>query len=94
MTEQQMQEIRRGILLAKHDIKVQSIREKYKDDPSGILTDWLGVYDETERLIIGESRLTRLTMRAYHRALNRMSRKSLNTKGTAYDTPHTQRGFV
>lgn len=70
MSLSQMQEIRRGILLAHHDAKVVAIRIKYEDDPSGIVNDWLDVYEAAERLIVGEARLTNLTMRAYNRTMN------------------------
>ena len=64
-----MQEIRRGVLLAQHDAKVVSLRIKYEDDPSGIVNDWLEVYDAAERLIMGEFKLTSLTMKAYNRRM-------------------------
>lgn len=70
MTESQMQEIRRGILLAQHDAKVVSVRIKYEDDPSGIVNDWLEVYDAAEKLIMGEFNLTNLTMKAYNRRMD------------------------
>lgn len=69
MSESQMKEIRRGILLALHDAKVVSIRIKYEDDPSGIVNDWMDVYEAAERLIMGEFGLTNLTMKAYNRTM-------------------------
>lgn len=80
MTEHQMQEIRRGVLLAQHDAKVVSLRIKYEDDPSGIVNDWLEVYDAAERLIMGEFKLTNLTMKAYNRRMATIPVNKFNNK--------------
>lgn len=80
ITEHQMQEVRRGILLAQHDAKVVSLRLKYEDDPSGIVNDWLEVYDAAERLIMGEFKLTSLTMRAYTRRMDTIPLNKYNNK--------------
>lgn len=70
MTSNQMQEIRRGILLAKHDAKVACIRVKYENEPSEIVNDLLDIYEASETLIMGEAKLTNLTMKAYHRTMS------------------------
>lgn len=75
-----MQEIRRGVLLAQHDAKVVSLRLKYEDDPSGIVNDWLEVYEAAERLIMGEFKLTKLTMKAYNRRMATIPINKFNSK--------------
>ena len=66
----QMKEIRRGILLAKHDYQLLSFEARHKDTDESIINDIVEVYESTEKLILGHADITDLTVEAYCRTLD------------------------
>lgn len=65
-----MKEIRRGILLAKHDHKMILFEQKHRDADDPIIDDLREVYEATEKIIIGSGEYTALTVEAYGRTMD------------------------
>lgn len=70
----QMKEVRRGILLAKHDYQLLAFETKHQtveqDEP--LIQEMLEVYASTEKLIMGQAPLTDLTVEAYCRTMDKL----------------------
>lgn len=68
----QMKEVRRGILLAKHDYQLLQFEANHKDVHDPIVGEIYEVYVSTEKLIMGDHPMTDLTVEAYCRTMDKL----------------------
>lgn len=110
ISRRQASQIRRGILLARHDDAVARLKVRHQESPTDITEALLEVYTDAEKIMLDAGPLTKLTMRAYHRVYNRMTpyghdrvdspKKAAYTstitatKGQNHDIQYHQRGSV
>lgn len=110
LTRLQAVQIRRGILLARHDDAVAHLKIRHQDNPTDITEALLEVYEDAEKILLDAGPLTRLTMKAYHKTYASITIREASridtpekraydtlvdpTKGQNHDISHYQGGPV
>jgi hypothetical protein len=79
MDLKQIQEIRKGILLAKNDYRATSFRVKHECDEDGLVDDWMEAYQIAEDALIGGRPISALTELAYGRTIKGLLRNLRST---------------
>lgn len=76
LTLRETRQIRRGLLLAQNDDKAFRFEAKYARTDPELNKTWRELFDQTERIIMGDQPYDKLTMKAYKRMLERLRSKS------------------